>query len=95
MRVATMDDAKLISMANQIASFFRSYPDDEAEAGIRQHIQAFWTPKMRAAIRAEGPHDGIDPLVATALRNWPAAESPIAKEVGSSPVGGQMASDAG
>ncbi len=32
---------KLIRMANQIASFFRSYPDDEAMAGIAKHLESF------------------------------------------------------
>ena len=90
-----MNDGKLVSMANQIASFFRSDPEAEACAGIQQHIQAFWTPRMRESIRAGGQHEGLDPLVATALRTWPQADSPIRKELGGPGMNGQLASDAG
>lgn len=34
-------------MANQIADFFAPYPEDEAIAGVQNHIQKFWTPTMR------------------------------------------------
>ncbi len=36
--------AKLDHMANQIAAFFRSYPEEEAVAGIHDHIRSFWSP---------------------------------------------------
>ena len=49
---ARSTDDKLVRMANQIACFFQSYPDDEAMAGIQKHIVAFWTPKMRRALAA-------------------------------------------
>ncbi len=42
---------KLVHMANQIAAFFRPYPRAEAEAGIRDHMAAFWTPHMRDKLR--------------------------------------------
>ena len=90
-----MNDGKLVSMANQIATFFRSYPEEEACAGIRTHIKAFWTPRMCDTILAEGPHEGLDPLVATALRGWPRAESPTSKETSGPAANGQLASDAG
>ncbi len=90
-----MTTEKLAHMANQIANFFRSYPADEACAGIRDHIQAFWTPDMRRAILAEGSHAGLDPLVVTALRTWPRAESPIRKETAGADTVGPLASDAG
>ena len=47
---ATHPNDKLVRMANQIALFFRSYPENEAVAGIHNHIVAFWTPKMRRDI---------------------------------------------
>ena len=31
--------AKLARMANQIADYFRSYPEDEAVAGVHEHIR--------------------------------------------------------
>jgi len=86
---------KLASMANQVAGFFRSYPDDEACAGIRDHIEAFWTPGMRQTMLASGPQAGLDPLVVTALWTVPHAESPVRKETAGPEVVGQLASDAG
>lgn len=64
-----MDVAKLARMGNQIADFFRAYPEVEAVAGIRDHIHAFWTPRMREEARtaAVQPGSGFDPLVVKAL----------------------------
>ncbi len=45
---------KLAMSANQIAQFFRSYPHDQAVAGIARHIEAYWTPGMRKVL-----HDGL------------------------------------
>jgi formate dehydrogenase subunit delta len=74
---------KLVRMANQIAAFFRSYPEDEAVAGIHKHIVAFWTPRMR------------DPLALTALEVTPKARSPIPDAVTDPHEQGLGASDAG
>ncbi len=90
-----MNADKLASMANQVAGFFRSYPEDEACAGIRDHIEAFWTPGMRQAMLAGGPQAGLDPLVVTALWTAPHAESPVRKETAGPEMAGQLASDAG
>jgi len=90
-----MNTEKLAAMANQIAGFFRSYPDDEAAAGIRDHIQSFWTPGMCQAMLAEGPRPGLDPLVVRAMWTAPRAESPILKETAGPEMVGQLASDAG
>lgn len=88
---------KLARMANEIASFFRAYPEEEACAGIRDHIVAFWTPGMRTAFlafaKAGGP--GLDPLVAEAMRTWPDAESPVVRATAPAEASGQGASDAG
>ena len=84
-------------MANQVADFFRAYPQEEACAGIRDHIVAFWTPGMRLSFReharAGGP--GLDPLVAEAMRTWPAAASPVVRATALAEASGQGASDAG
>lgn len=37
-------------MANQIAAFFEPYPEDEAVAGVTEHLQKFWDPSMRTAL---------------------------------------------
>ena len=57
--------AKLARMAQQIADFFRSYPQDEAARAIADHINQFWTPRMRADF-AGGPAPS-NPLVARAM----------------------------
>lgn len=47
-----MNNDRLISMANQIADFFQSYPEGEAVEGVSVHIQKFWDPRMRQGIFA-------------------------------------------
>jgi formate dehydrogenase subunit delta len=38
---------KLVYMANQIAAFFSVMPHEEAVAGVADHINKFWEPRMR------------------------------------------------
>ena len=73
---------KLVRMANQIATFFRSYPDEDAIAGIHDHIVAFWSPAMRRDIEARLDRDeaGIDPLVVGALHSGRMGTSPTHRE---------------
>ena len=88
---------KLVMMANQIAQFFRSYPHDQAVAGISHHIEAFWTPKMRATFN-EGLVEakGLDPLVLEALSPEVMGRNPIEKAAaGPGKVGELGAVDAG
>ncbi len=40
----------MVHKANQIALFFASYPRDEAVAGVADHLQKFWEPRMRRQI---------------------------------------------
>ena len=84
-------------MANQVADFFRAYPREEACAGIRDHLTAFWTPGMRTAFlehaRADGA--GLDPLVAAAMLTWPQAGSPVGRATAPAEASGQGATDAG
>ncbi|GGE45674.1 formate dehydrogenase subunit delta [Actibacterium pelagium] len=56
---------KLTYMANQIASFFRSQPEDKAVAGIANHINDFWEPRMRLQLFEilDAGGDGLSPLV--------------------------------
>lgn len=60
---------KLIRMANEIAAFFHSYPEEQAITGIRDHLTAFWTRRMRSIIEAYAGQGGekLDPLVIKAL----------------------------
>jgi formate dehydrogenase subunit delta len=66
-----MSPDRLLHMANQIATYFRSKPHAEGVAGIADHINKFWEPRMRAklfAVIAAGG-DGLDPLVLEAAPN--------------------------
>ncbi len=90
--------AKLDHMANQIAAFFRSYPDEEAVAGIHEHIRSFWSPAMRRDLlaRADAGSAQLDPLVVAALHALSTGRSPVRKEAaGPAEVGEIGASDAG
>ena len=46
-----MEKNNLITMANQIGAFFKSYPDKEqATKDIAGHLNKFWPPVMRKKI---------------------------------------------
>lgn len=47
-----MTTQRLVTMANQVASFFSSYPEDEAIDGTAKHLKAYWDPRMRREIEA-------------------------------------------
>lgn len=40
-------NTKLIRMATQMADFFRSQPDRPAAEAVADHINDFWSPRMR------------------------------------------------
>lgn len=64
-----MDAAKHIRMANQIAAFFASQPEDTRIPGVAAHINDFWEPRMRAflfELLDADQTDGFDPLVIAA-----------------------------
>jgi formate dehydrogenase subunit delta len=62
-------DNKLVYMANQISKFFASQPNDEAAAGVLNHIVKFWDPRMRAQIIAHFDEGGagLDPIAKAAI----------------------------
>jgi formate dehydrogenase subunit delta len=65
-----MNTENMIHMANQIALFFASYPQDEAVAGVADHITKFWEPRMRKQLNeyiATGGA-GLHKLVLDAMR---------------------------
>jgi formate dehydrogenase subunit delta len=91
-------EEKLVRMANQIATFFRSYSEEEGIAGVHEHIVAFWSPVMRRDLRARADRDptGLDPLVSAAVHRMGRAPSPTAREAaGPAEVGAMGADDAG
>ncbi len=58
--------AKLVYMANQIATAFAQMPHAEAVDSTRTHIRKFWDPRMRAKI-AEHLATGGEGLLPVAL----------------------------
>lgn len=70
-----MNTDKLVRMANGIGHFFEALPDrGEALAGIADHLQRFWEPRMRehlAAHVAAAGGRGLSPLLLEALRAHP------------------------
>lgn len=92
-----MNPDKLIVLAHRIAAFFRPYADEEAEAGIADHLQAFWTNGMRNDLLARIDTDptGLDPRVVRAMTRLPRADSPIRKETAGPQEVGELGSDAG
>ena len=66
-----MDDSKrLVTMANQIAAFFKPYAEEEAVKGTYEHLIQFWDPRMRikmiAHVKAGG--DGLSPIALAAAK---------------------------
>ncbi|MDO6587738.1 formate dehydrogenase subunit delta [Salipiger sp. 1_MG-2023] len=59
-----MSPDKMITMANQIATFFASQPGDRA-GGVAAHINDFWEPRMRTQLLAHLSSGGerLHPLV--------------------------------
>lgn len=68
-----MDIDKLVTMANQIGTFFASYPDrEEARTEIANHLQRFWAPRMRNQLYLHidthaGDRSGLAPLVLASI----------------------------
>jgi formate dehydrogenase subunit delta len=92
-----MSIEKLIRMANQIAGYFRSYPEEQAVKGIHDHLFAFWTPGMRRTLLSYASQDDgkLDPLVVEAMLNPQNAKNPIEKEIAGPETVGELGSDAG
>lgn len=72
----------LVSMANQIGTFFSAYPDrQEALDGIATHIHKFWEPRMRLrlieAVNA-GQAQELMPLVNDAIQTHQNKLRPLA-----------------
>ena len=60
----------MVHMANQIAAFFKSYPHEEAVAGVTDHIKKFWERRMKDQLKkyiATGG-SGLDELVLEAVK---------------------------
>ncbi len=59
-----MDIHHLVTMANQIADFFRTSSPDHAEAvkATAEHLRSFWEPRMRSDIIAHMTKTGGEGL---------------------------------
>ena len=59
---------KLVRMANQIATFFDSKPREEGIAGVAEHINKFWEPRMRRQLfeMLDGGTENFNELVVAA-----------------------------
>ena len=62
----------LVTMANQIGTFFSSYPDQaEGRTEIAKHLQRYWAPSMRKQLYAHvdlDAGDGLTPIVLDAIQ---------------------------
>jgi formate dehydrogenase subunit delta len=83
--------AKHARMANQIATFFASKPRAEGIAGLAEHINKFWEPRMRRHLfeLVDGGGEGLHELVMAAVPNIrrPAEESRPAAAASGAPAG--------
>ncbi len=70
----------LVTMANQIGTFFASYPDqEEASSEIASHLQRFWAPPMRRQLLEHvelNEGEGLHAPVLAALRTHVARLTP-------------------
>ena len=60
---------KLAKMAGQIQMFFAHYPEEKAIASIAEHINKFWSKKMRHDFVSayQNNHAGLADLLCKAL----------------------------
>lgn len=64
-----MSPDKMIRMANQIATFFKTQPNEDAPARVAAHITDYWEPRMRVQLQdyAKTGGAGLDDIVLTAI----------------------------
>jgi formate dehydrogenase subunit delta len=69
-----MNIDQLVTMANQIGSFFKSYPDQEkAKEEIANHLKKFWAPPMRNQIKEHVEKDAgrdLEVIVIDAIKKY-------------------------
>lgn len=68
-----MSPEKMVHMANQIATFFRTQPGEDQAARVADHLRDYWEPRMldqlHAHVSAGGA--GLDELVVAAEARIP------------------------
>ncbi len=67
-----MHASDLVRMANQITSYFATYPKAESLDGIAKHVHAFWDPRMRDQLKAHIDAGGqdLDPLFLESMSSY-------------------------
>jgi formate dehydrogenase subunit delta len=75
---------KIVRMANQIATFFLSQPEDIRAEGVATHINKFWEPRMRRHLfeHLDGGGEGFLPLVIQASTLIRRPEAKVGSGVG-------------
>lgn len=66
-----MSPEKMVHMANQIATFFRSQRDDDQAGRVAAHLRDYWDPRMRDQLKeyvANRGGENLDALVIEAAR---------------------------
>ncbi|KAA0920377.1 formate dehydrogenase subunit delta [Aquicoccus porphyridii] len=65
-----MSPEKMVHMANQIATFFKSQPGEDQAERVAGHLRDFWEPRMRDQLKAHvaAGGDGLDDLVIKAAQ---------------------------
>lgn len=68
----------LVRMANQIADFFKSQPEEKAAAAIADHIRKFWDPRMRRSLAEHlaAGGEGLKPLALKGVMQLEKAPKP-------------------
>jgi formate dehydrogenase subunit delta len=89
----TSTDAKIVRMANQIATFFLSQPENVRVDGVATHINKFWETRMRRRFfdMIDEPDSGFLPLVIEASSR---VKRPGGGDTGSVGVGAEAADGA-
>ena len=65
-----MSPEKMVYMANQIATFFKTQPGIDQAEKVANHLKDFWEPRMRDQLRAhvEAGGAGLDEVVLESVR---------------------------
>jgi formate dehydrogenase subunit delta len=65
-----MEIERLVYMANQIAGYFKAYPEPEAVAATADHIRQFWDVRMRQQLTEHlmAGGEGLAPIATAAAR---------------------------
>lgn len=66
-----MSPDKMVRMANQIATFFKTQPGADAAQRVRDHITDYWEPRMRQQLcdHVSAGGEGLDAVVVSAVRS--------------------------